>query len=423
MAPETDRIARALPLLAALAAIALLASQGLAWLGVQRATRAANRGEADVLLDTFEVHLRQLGRRPEVEDLQPFLDAHADLGLEYVAIRHPHGEVIEAGVGQLPDPGSDGFVETEHRVRALRMSTTGPGARPPPFAPPPADRPPPRGGPPGPPPQLIVELAPRLGPALRADGLRTLVAAAVASILFALLALALQRAIRQREATARRAELDRRLAALGEMSAVLAHELRNPLASLKGHAQLLVETLPEGERPRAKAERVVSEAERIEELTTHLLEFVRSGDLDDAPLELRALVRAAVDAVGADRFELELPDGELPTRGDRPRLLEALINLLTNAAQAGEEKATVRLTVNGRAAVITVSDRGPGVPADQLEQIFEPFHTTRVRGTGLGLPIARRIVEAHGGTITVDNRPEGGARFTITLPLEGRGAS
>ncbi|GAB5543885.1 MAG: hypothetical protein SangKO_036450 [Sandaracinaceae bacterium] len=418
--PGPDRIARALPLLAVLAAVALLASQVLAWVGVERAAQAANRGEADVLLDTFEVYVRQLGRRPEVEDLQPFLEAHADTGLHYVAVRHPGGrDVIEAGDGQLPDPGEDGFVEGEGRVRALRMPA-GPGRPPHAFGPPHADaRPPP---PPRPPPQLVVELAPRLGPALRADGLRTLVGAAIASVLFALLALALRRAIRQREVAARRAEHDRRLAALGEMSAVLAHELRNPLASLKGHAQLLLETLPEGERPRAKAARIVSEAERIEELTTNLLEFVRSGQIDDAPLELRGLVRAAVDAVGAERFEVALPERDMQARGDRPRLLEALINLLTNAAQASEEKASVELVSAGGAAKIVVRDRGPGIDEDQLAQIFEPFHTTRIHGTGLGLPIARRIVEGHRGTIEVANRDGGGATFTITLPLGGAGA-
>jgi len=211
----------------------------------------------------------------------------------------------------------------------------------------------------------------------------------------------------------------RHLAALGEMSAVLAHEIRNPLTSLKGHSQLLMESLTSLglEKPRSKAERVVNEAVRLEHITNDLLDFVKQGELDRAPTDLSQLVRdSAAAAVPADRLKLELPE-EIPVLSvDGPKLGQLIDNLLQNAVQAGSGPVEVSLVVSAGEVALSVRDHGPGLPAGQEDRIFEPFVTTRVRGTGLGLAIARRIADRHGGTLAASNHPEGGALFRLTLP-------
>lgn len=203
------------------------------------------------------------------------------------------------------------------------------------------------------------------------------------------------------------------------MSAVLGHEIRNPLASLKGHAQLLSESLPEDHESQAKVERILGDAVRLEELSSNLLQFVRSGDLRCEQVDVADLVRGAIDAVDRERFLLHVGHGSTTATVDPARITETLINLLANAEQASAERAEVAVHPHRDHIEITVSDRGPGIEVGQEEQIFEPFHTTRVRGTGLGLAVAKRVVEAHRGSIRAENRAEGGATFTVSLPRRG----
>jgi two-component system sensor histidine kinase HydH len=211
----------------------------------------------------------------------------------------------------------------------------------------------------------------------------------------------------------------RHLAALGEMSAVLAHEIRNPLTSLKGHSQLLIENLgaPGLEKARGKAERVVQEAVRLERITNDLLDFVKQGELDRTPTDLGALVQqTAAEIAPADRLKLELPDESVVLSVDAPKLGQLIANLVQNAVQASDGSVEVTLEAGEDEAVLSVRDHGAGVPSGQEERIFEPFVTTRVRGTGLGLAIARRLADRHGGTLTASNHPDGGAVFRLTLP-------
>ena len=423
---RSDWLARAIPALVILVVAALVASQVIAWLGISRAADAADRGEAQVLLEALGSYVGRLGDQPQVGNLDAFVQAHRELGLRYAAVAQPHGR-IESGEGLLRNPHPpETFVRAGGRLRAT--STLGP----PPGREPPMPSGPMHGPPPGgprnrdsmregrPPPVILtVEIEPRLGSELRRDALRTTLASTIAAVLFMLLGLALRRAVREREQVARRAERDRHLASLGEMSAVLSHEIRNPLASLKGHAQLLSESLPEGDESRAKVGRIVDETVRLEELTSNLLQFVRSGELHCEPTDVAVLVRAAIDAVDRERFELIVRDGSMMATVDAARLRQALVNLLTNAEQAGPERAEVTIEAHPNRIEIAVSDRGPGIEVGQESQIFEPFHTTRVRGTGLGLAVAKRIVEAHRGSIQAQNRPEGGAAFTISLRRRG----
>ena len=131
------------------------------------------------------------------------------------------------------------------------------------------------------------------------------------------------------------------------------------------------------------------------------------------------LVRGAIDSVDRERFMLRAGDGSTAATVDPARVTQALINVLSNAEQASDERAEVAVEPRRDHIEITVSDRGPGIEIGQEEQIFEPFHTTRVRGTGLGLAVAKRIVEAHRGSIRAANRADGGATFTLSLPRRG----
>ncbi|MGB5811849.1 MAG: ATP-binding protein [Polyangiales bacterium] len=428
---RSDSFARIVPTLMVLVVLALAASQLLAWIGVERAADAVDRGEAEAALESLSSFLRRLDRKPVQADLESFLEESRERGLVYVAIAHPLDE-LSAGQGVLRDPKPPKTLrQGRGRVRAS-SSLAPPGKPPGPRArskgantddagrPPPGhDRPPhdlAGPGPRRPPVKLTVELEPRLGAALRADAIRTMAAATATALLFLVLGFALRRAIREREAATRRAERDRHLAALGEMSAVLGHEIRNPLASLKGHAQLLAESLPEGQQGRGNADRVVDEAIRLEELTSNLLEFVRSGELHYERIDLSEMLKSAIDAVDRERFELTVHSGSTIANVDPSRMRQALINVLANASQASTANAEVTLEPRTDSVAVHVSDHGPGIPTGAEEQMFQPFHTTRVRGTGLGLPIAKRIVEAHHGRIDAKNRAEGGATFTIILP-------
>ena len=427
-ADRSEWLARAIPVLLALVVAALVASQVLAWVGIRQAADAADRGEAQALLEALGSYVRRLDGRLEDGDLEAFVAARRELGLCYAAALQPHGG-IEGGEGLLRDPEPpETFVRAGGRVRAISTLGPPPGAEPPAPTgprrpPPPQGHPPPQGQPPGggrpPPVTLTVEIEPRLSPVLRKDALRTMFVAAITACLFLLLGVALRRVVAEREVVAQRAARDRHLASLGAMSAVLGHEIRNPLASLKGHAQLLSESLPENDESQAKLEQIVDDAVRLEELTSNLLQFVRSGDLHYEQVDVADLVRGAIDAVDRERFLVHVGDGSTTATVDPARVTQTLINLLANAEQASAERAEVAVQPHRDHIEITVSDRGPGIEIGQEEQIFEPFHTTRVRGTGLGLAVAKRIVEAHRGSIRAANRADGGATFIVSLPRRG----
>jgi two-component system sensor histidine kinase HydH len=287
-----------------------------------------------------------------------------------------------------------------------------------PPGPPPGPRPPEHERPPPPPhhrPALIIEFEPIASAEAVQRALRVLLASSGAGLLLTAAAIGLAlRAARDVRVEAEHAKR-RHLAQLGEMSAVLAHELRNPLASLKGHAQLLAERAPEALAPRV--ERVVAEAIRLEQLTNDLLEFARSGAIDVAATNPLSLVEDAVQAT--DPARVDVVAGQAPPTHplDAPRLRQVLVNLLENALSVtpAAERVVVTIAYDG-GLVLTVRDHGPGIPMADRARVFEPFFTTKTRGTGLGLAVARRIVELHGGTIDVDDAPGGGALFRVYLP-------
>ncbi len=236
-------------------------------------------------------------------------------------------------------------------------------------------------------------------------------------------------ALRQMEEEVRRGE---RLADLGRLAAGLAHELRNPLASITGSIELLRANAPRSEDARLM-EIVLREAGRLEELLRRFLQFTRPASPLRAPVDLRRLAEETLEVFEHDpaaarvRVERDLAPATVVCDGDQLR--QVLWNLLVNAAQAlaGREApadgplGTVRVSCApepGGGAWLAVQDDGPGIARPDLLGIFTPFFTTKADGTGLGLAGAHRIVEAHGGTISVESEPGQGARFLVRLPAD-----
>ncbi|MFO0828886.1 MAG: ATP-binding protein [Phycisphaerales bacterium] len=226
----------------------------------------------------------------------------------------------------------------------------------------------------------------------------------------------------------------RELAALGEMAAGIAHEIRNPLGSIALDVEILREDCAGRADQRVLCDRVLRSVERLDQIVGDVLRFARDLRLNSSETEPAEIVDAALDACeailrrGGVIVERVVCDGEVSL--DRHLFAQALTNLVRNAAEAmlsAQGERTLRIEArrvrralgDGRRAehlVIRVEDTGPGVPDDMIERIFHPFFTTRAEGTGLGLAIVHRIVDAHGGSITVRNTG-GGARFEIAIPV------
>lgn len=408
--------------MAALAVVSLGATVFVAQRALSEASEVIVRGEGDALVSGVVADIAEDGSLPTSALLEQELKAHEAKGVRYLAVVDRDGARVqaEAGTATMGDavlrPGQSKVLEKRVRIVGTLM---------PPRrwqqSPRPPDGPPsgPRFGRAGPPgfPLLVVELEPPVIEKLRADLTRISVVAAVAGSVLLAFAIAWSRSATRLAAVEQRAAREQRLVALGSMSSVMAHELRNPLASLKGHAQLLVEDISD-DKQRAKAERVVSEAERLELLTTSLLDFVRDGPIELTAVTPGELVARSLDHLAEGRVEVDLSRAPKSLRIDGVRLARAVHNVVDNALQATPPDTRVALRIEHAKSetVISVRDHGPGLPPGSEAQIFEPFMTTRVRGTGLGLAVARRIAEQHGGSLTGETHPSGGAIFRLRFP-------
>lgn len=231
--------------------------------------------------------------------------------------------------------------------------------------------------------------------------------------------------LQRREERLRTAMIEReQFAVLGEMASVLAHEIRNPLGSIKGFAQYLREQRSTGappERMDTSLNVIVTEAERLEILTNDLLVYARPEELHADEFELCAFISETIAShmpkTGAHVSVTCSPDILVCT--DRSKLRQILLNLVENGCDAAGPEGSVVVSVRSSRATIgiEVSDTGPGMASDIAARAFEPFFTTKVRGTGLGLAIVKRLVEILRGSITLTTAPNEGTRFIIVLPL------
>jgi two-component system sensor histidine kinase HydH len=270
--------------------------------------------------------------------------------------------------------------------------------------------------------RIVIEFEPLAVQDLSAHALATLVIGACAALVLLGATVVFWRLSLRAERTAAQLERDRQLKSLGQMSAVLGHELRNPLAGLKGHAQLILRKLPSGDTARKDAAIVVREAVRLEQLANQVLEFARTGEVELRSEDPLLIARGAADAVGCERVRVESQPEEMPSWPlDRPRMEQVLTNLLTNAVQASSDGEPVELAayLDGEGTLVyEVRDRGEGLSPGDEESIFQPFVTHRAKGSGLGLTLARQIVERHGGRIEARTRRGGGAVFRVSLPRQ-----
>jgi two-component system, NtrC family, sensor histidine kinase HydH len=218
------------------------------------------------------------------------------------------------------------------------------------------------------------------------------------------------------EAAVRRSE---RLAALGQLSAGLAHELRNPLGSIKGSADLLARSASHDD-PMAKelASIISAEVDRTNSLVTRFLDFARPLEPRRESTEITSVIDRAVARAKVDVVRDYAPS--LPRLAIDPELMEQVfLNLVTNASQASApgDPVTVRTREVDEQAEVSVIDRGCGISPDKIETIFNPFVTTKQNGVGLGLAIVAKIVDGHGGKMSVESEPGKGSTFRVLLPI------
>lgn len=235
--------------------------------------------------------------------------------------------------------------------------------------------------------------------------------------------------LRRMEAQVRRGE---RLAVIGQLAAGVAHEIRNPLASISGSIELLRSgPTTVDEDTRALMDIVLREVDRLNGMITDLLEYARPREPVMTPTDVRELLHETVRVFAQDRttqnlrVALDAPDAGgagVIVQADAAQLRQVLWNLLRNAAESMPEGGDIQVELRVAReeqewATVVVSDTGVGIAPDELDRIFDPFYTTKTRGSGLGLATVHRIVSEHGGTISVSSTPGSGTRFTIRLPL------
>jgi two-component system sensor histidine kinase PilS (NtrC family) len=226
-----------------------------------------------------------------------------------------------------------------------------------------------------------------------------------------------------------------RLEGVAELAASLAHEIRNPLASIRSAVEQLSRSPFSGNDEKTLARLVMRESDRLSRLLSEFLDFARVRVTRTEPLDLANLARATLRLVAANphrppgvRLVCVAASGEHIVEADEDLLHRAVLNLLLNAVQASPDDGEVRLTVSTATAdqlggtryehgaiALSVTDSGPGIPLEIRDRLFDPFFTTKPGGSGLGLAVVHRAIEAHRGLVFLDSGPTG-TRFTVVLP-------
>jgi PAS domain S-box-containing protein len=213
------------------------------------------------------------------------------------------------------------------------------------------------------------------------------------------------------------------LARLGEMAAVIAHEVKNPLAGIRGAIQIFAGRMPKDSTDLQVVKEIVSRIDSLDQMMKDLLLFARPPNPRRVTTDLVPLVKTTVDLLSRDpafeHVEVEIQGQSPPVPADADMLRIVFQNLLINGAHAMRGKGKIRVGIEGRdsACELSFADGGPGISSDIREKVFTPFFTTKSRGSGLGLPTAKRLIEAHQGQLTIDCPPAGGTTVVIRLPV------
>jgi two-component system sensor histidine kinase HydH len=222
-----------------------------------------------------------------------------------------------------------------------------------------------------------------------------------------------------------------RLSSLGQMAAGLAHEIRNPLGSIQGVAELLGDDAPEGSKKRELFDVLRKESKRLSTVVDDFLGFARPRPLALAPTDIASVVQRTVSQMQIDasarhiQIETRITPGLPRVPADAECLHQVFLNLLINAMAASDDHGRIAVTAERAqrdshpAVVVAVKDYGAGIAAKDLPRVFDPFFTTREEGTGLGLSISHTIVSDHGGHIDIDSTPGNGCTVRVSLPLDG----
>ena len=206
----------------------------------------------------------------------------------------------------------------------------------------------------------------------------------------------------------------------------MAHEIRNPLSSIRGFAQFFMQRFKGGEKEKEYASVMVKEVDRLNRVITELLDFARPKEPRREPHSLEEILEHTVGVLKPElarkKAEVEKQyERELPlARVDRDQLSQAFLNLLINSLESMEDGGEIRVEIRRErqdSLRVSIGDTGKGIPREDLEKIFEPFFSSKQKGTGLGLSIVHQIVEGHGGEIQVESEGGEGTFFQITLPI------
>lgn len=227
--------------------------------------------------------------------------------------------------------------------------------------------------------------------------------------------------LREIEALRERVQQKDRLAAIGEMAATVAHEIRNPLGGIRGFASLLRRDLDDDDPNARLVEKVLAGAQSLDRVVGELLEYTRPVEIRIREVNAADLIETAIGFLQYDAEAIEITreiEPGLMLLVDADKFRQVLLNILLNAVQAFDGPGSINIGASGFGGSphITIRDNGSGMDTSELKNAFTPFFTTKEKGTGLGLAAAAKIVEAHGGSIDAVSEPGDGAAFTIRLP-------